>query len=79
MVLLVLLMVGRALYVVPACWLHNLWSAEKVSVRDVVIIWCAAGGTPGCMPGHDNVGFNKSRSLPEGAPCMVYTLYFGEL
>lgn len=38
-VLLVLLLVGRALYVVPACWLHNLWSAEKVSVRDVVIIW----------------------------------------
>ena len=41
MTLLVLLLVGRALYVVPACWLHNLWSSEKVSVRDVVIIWCA--------------------------------------
>ncbi len=40
--ILVLLLVGRALYVVPACWLHNLWSSEKVSVRDVVIIWCAA-------------------------------------
>ena len=43
-VLLVLLMVGRALYVVPACWLHNVWSSEKVSVRDVVIIWCAPEG-----------------------------------
>ncbi len=43
--LLVLLLVGRALYVVPACWLHNLWSSEKVSVRDVVIIWCAPTST----------------------------------
>lgn len=35
---------------VPACWLHNMWSSEKVSVRDVVIIWCAEGGGMMCDP-----------------------------
>lgn len=41
MTLLVLLLVGRALYVVPLALLHNVWSPEQLSARDIVVVWCA--------------------------------------
>ena len=39
--LLVLLLVGRALYVVPFALVHNFWSAEQLSARDIVVVWWA--------------------------------------
>lgn len=40
--LLVLLLFGRALYVVPFALLHNMWSPEQLSPRDIVVVWCAS-------------------------------------
>lgn len=37
--LLVLLLFGRALYVVPFALLHNMWSPEQLAPRDIVVIW----------------------------------------
>jgi len=41
-VLLVLLMMGRAAFVFPISFLHNLWSREKLAKREMVVIWYAA-------------------------------------
>jgi len=38
-VLLVLLMLGRAAFVFPISFLHNLWSREKLAKREMVVIW----------------------------------------
>jgi hypothetical protein len=40
-VLLSLLVVGRALYVFPLAMLHNWWSRERLSLKDMIIVWCA--------------------------------------
>ena len=37
--LLVLLLAGRALYVVPFALIHNAWSPEQLSARDIVVVW----------------------------------------
>lgn len=39
-VLLVLLMLGRAAFVFPISFMHNLWSREKLAVREMIVIWC---------------------------------------
>ena len=39
-VLLLLMGLGRAVFVFPLSLAHNWWSREKLSVRDSVIIWC---------------------------------------
>ena len=38
-VLLVLLMLGRAAFVFPISFLHNLWSREKLALREMIVIW----------------------------------------
>ena len=40
-VLLVLLMLGRAAFVFPISFMHNLWSREKLAFREMVVIWSA--------------------------------------
>ena len=39
--LLVLLMLGRAAFVFPISFMHNLWSREKLALREMVVIWSA--------------------------------------
>ncbi len=46
--LLVLLLLGRVLYVVPFALLHNMWSPEQLSPRDIVVIWCVSGRFKPC-------------------------------
>ena len=46
LVLLLLMCLGRAVFVFPLSWAHNWWSRERLSFRDSVIIWCVALG---CM------------------------------
>ena len=41
LVLLLLMCLGRAVFVFPLSWAHNWWSRERLSLRDSVIIWCA--------------------------------------
>ena len=40
-VLLVLLMLGRAAFVFPISFMHNLWSREKLALREMIVIWLA--------------------------------------
>ena len=40
-VLLVLLMLGRAAFVFPISFMHNLWSREKLALREMIVIWSA--------------------------------------
>ena len=40
-VLLVLLMLGRAAFVFPISFMHNLWSREKLAFREMIVIWSA--------------------------------------
>ena len=41
-VLLLLMGLGRAVFVFPLSLAHNWWSRERLSLRDSVIIWCVA-------------------------------------
>ena len=38
-VLLVLLLLGRAAFIFPISLLHNVWSREKLGLKEMVIIW----------------------------------------
>ena len=38
-VLLLLMVLGRAAFVFPLSFLHNWWSKEQLSVKEMVIIW----------------------------------------
>lgn len=38
-VLLLLMGVGRAVFVFPLSFLHNWWSREKLTFRDTIVIW----------------------------------------
>ena len=38
-VLLVLLLLGRAAFIFPISFLHNVWSREKLGLKEMVIIW----------------------------------------
>eukprot|EP00891_Asterochloris_glomerata_P003501 jgi/Astpho2/3501/e_gw1.00056.5.1_t len=40
-VLLVLLLLGRAAFIFPISFLHNVWSREKLGLKEMVIIWYA--------------------------------------
>lgn len=40
-IVLVLLLASRAVFVFPIMALHNLWSAEKLPLRQIVVAWCA--------------------------------------
>jgi hypothetical protein len=41
LVLTALLAAARAAFVVPFSLLHNIWSADKLSSRDIVVVWWA--------------------------------------
>ena len=41
-VLLVLLLLGRAAFIFPISFLHNVWSREKLGLKEMVIIWYGA-------------------------------------
>jgi NhaP-type Na+/H+ or K+/H+ antiporter len=43
LVLTALLAAARAAFVVPFSLLHNIWSADKLSSRDIVVVWWAGG------------------------------------
>ena len=40
-VLLVLTLVGRAAFVFPLSLLHNWYASERLSFKEMVVIWCA--------------------------------------
>jgi hypothetical protein len=41
-VLLLLTMLGRAAFVFPFAFLHNACSRERLSFKEMIVIWCAA-------------------------------------
>ena len=41
-VLLLLTMLGRAAFVFPFGFLHNACSRERLSLKEMIVIWCAA-------------------------------------
>jgi hypothetical protein len=38
-VLTMLTMLGRAAFVFPLSFLHNVWSREKLTVKEMIVIW----------------------------------------
>ena len=40
-IVLVLLLASRAVFVFPIMALHNLWSSEKLPLRQIIVAWCA--------------------------------------
>lgn len=63
--LLVLLLFGRALYVVPFALLHNMWSPEQLSPRDIVVVWWG-----GLMRGAVSVALIYRYFDPHGAAAL---------
>lgn len=40
LVLLLLMCLGRAMFVFPLSYCHNYWAHEKLTFKEVVVIWC---------------------------------------